>query len=737
MDEALRGLVIDGKYRLTRPLGEGGMGVVWVATHTALGREFAVKLLRPEFAGDPQALIRFQQEAVAVSKVGSPHLVALTDFGTTTDGAPYIVMELLEGRTLEEAMREEKPMPVSRIVDIAGQILTALAAVHERGIVHRDLKPANVFLTQLGERRDFVKLLDFGVAKVLGGDRVSHFTRTGVLLGTPTYMSPEQVQGSRGVDHRCDLWAVGVILFRALTGRRPHDAASRGERLAAIATQDVPPLRRFRPDLDEDLEAVLRRALTRELGRRFATALDFRAALEPFRGQVPSAYATSIAPPPAAPLHLRLAAAFSGPAAAGRPTAPAVGPAAPAASVPPTPQERPTVGPALGDATRQGGTPAAVEPKEFPLEATMASGPPTPASFPSAEASAPPGPSYPGGPAEHSLSAGAVEPSWSTGAGEPSLTRAAGLRRRPGAAVAITIAVGVVLVVTLAVWLLARPSGGGSSVAATQAGGDADGSPERAAAVATPGDAGVASDATGDAGVGPEPLDPGLRDRYVRVQTQVTCWQYYRMYDHPKSPAWSPGLDVPEACLRERLSLRDWRRVLETLTPEELLKAASESTLAAVPCIAEASGLPAGQVQNAVPTIAGQQAGAFALPPPPPPRRNRGPAATTPPPPPPPPPPMLDTSTATTSVAVGTPDGGEPADAGPSFAAGEPDVVSSVATGEPDGGPPAERGAEADVAGPAVPPGGLPGAPDAGGTKDVHETTARQLRPVPAAAADL
>ena len=332
VDDELQGRVIDGKYRLTRPLGQGGMGVVWVATHTALGREFAVKLLRPEFAGDAQTLIRFQQEAVAVSKVGNPHLVALTDFGTTPDGGPYIVMELLEGCTLEEAMRAERPMAVPRIIDIVCQMLTGLAAVHERGIVHRDLKPANVFLTQLGERQDFVKLLDFGVAKVLGGDRVSHFTRTGVLLGTPTYMSPEQAQGGRGVDHRADLWAVGVILFRALTGRRPHDATSRGERLAAIATQDVPPLRRFRPDLDEELEAILRRALTREVGRRFATALDFRAALEPFRGQVRSVYATSLAPPPAAARELRLGAVLSAPPVGSRPATPAAGLVVPGAS---------------------------------------------------------------------------------------------------------------------------------------------------------------------------------------------------------------------------------------------------------------------------------------------------------------------------------------------------------------------------------------------------------------------
>lgn len=666
VDEALRGRVIDGKYRLTRPLGEGGMGMVWVATHTALGREFAVKLLRPEFARDPQALIRFQQEAVAVGKVGSPHLTALTDFGTTADGEPYIVMELLEGRTLEEAMRAEKPMAVPRIADICCQILTALAAVHERGIVHRDLKPANVFLTRLGEREDFVKLLDFGVAKVLGGDRISHFTRTGVLLGTPTYMSPEQVQGSRGVDHRCDLWAVGVILFRALTGRRPHDAASRGERLAAIATQDVPPLRRFRPDLGEDLEAVLARALTRDLGRRYATALEFRAALEPFRGGIPSAYATSLVPPPPAPRQPPLAAAPAGPRAEGRPTVPAVGndaAAAPPAEIRPTVPavadgrataasalpasgERPAASPAGDGATRRDGAAAESgggEPKEFRLEPTVASGLPAPpgVSFApvagpsaapggptaappavaSAPGSVPPAESSSGAPAEPSRlptadgsAAGAVEPSGTAGSGEVSMT-AAGLRRRPGAAIAIASVV-VLLFAASALWLANRSTGDGSPKGA-----DGTTSPAAAAAAAhgrgTQGmDVAQTATAPADAGATASTLEPGLRERYVRVQAQITCWQYYRKHGHAKSPAWEAWRDLPEACLREGMSLRDWRRVLDTLPPEDLLAAASEATQAAVPCIAEASGLSPGQVPGAVPAVPEERAGTPESPPP-------------------------------------------------------------------------------------------------------------------------
>jgi serine/threonine protein kinase len=355
----LTGLILDGKYRLTVPLGQGGMGVVYAAEHVMLGKRLAVKLLKPQFASDKIAFARFQQEAVNASRIGNPHIIQVIDLGTAPDGSPFMVMEFLEGETLYALMMENPSngtndvLPLPRIADVLSQVLTGLQAAHGQGILHRDLKPGNVFLTRFGDRGDFVKLLDFGVSKVLGGDRVAHMTRTGVLLGTPTYMSPEQVMGNKDIDHRADLWSAGIILFRALAGRRPHEARSPSERLAAIATTDPPSLRRFRPDLSEDIDAIVRRALTRDRTRRFQTAEEFRDALAPYRG-VPSgitASSSTFAPPPpvssvppAPPPRLP----DSGPS-----TVPALAPpAAEAASAPPVPSDVPTL-------SGPGGTPIA------------------------------------------------------------------------------------------------------------------------------------------------------------------------------------------------------------------------------------------------------------------------------------------------------------------------------------------------------------------------------------------
>jgi serine/threonine-protein kinase len=306
VDHNLSGVVLDGKYRLKELLGQGGMGLVYAADHTLLGKQLAVKLLKREFTRDRIAVQRFQQEAVNASRAGSPNIVAIHDLGETDDGVPFIVMEHLEGTTLYAAMAEDPKtgtngvFEVPFVADILCQVLEGLAAAHAQGIAHRDLKPGNIFLTEVGGRANFVKLLDFGVSKVLGGDRVLHMTRTGVLLGTPTYMAPEQVMGRKDVDHRVDLWASGVILFRLLTGQRPHGGSVTAERLAAIVSQDAPPLRSLRPDLDAGLEGLLRKALMREPARRFQTARDFAEAMAPYRDEVQAAHASSytLAPPP-------------------------------------------------------------------------------------------------------------------------------------------------------------------------------------------------------------------------------------------------------------------------------------------------------------------------------------------------------------------------------------------------------------------------------------------------------
>ena len=305
----LAGLVLDGKYRLTQPLGEGGMGFVYAGEHAVLGRPLAVKFLRPELAQDATALARLRQEAVASSNIGSPHIVEVLDLGTAPGGMPFIVMEYLRGRTLAALLEAQPVLPVSRIARILSQALAGLAAAHARGIVHRDLKPENIFLVEsAGE--EFVKLLDFGVSKVRGDLLTSNLTQTGAVLGTPRYMAPEQAAGRRDVDHRVDLWAGGVILYRALTGRFPFDAENYNALLAAILMQAPPSPRQFRPDLPPPLEVLILTALAREPDRRFADAERFRRALQPwlaepsgmlYAGSAPAgAPATGPAPSPSA-----------------------------------------------------------------------------------------------------------------------------------------------------------------------------------------------------------------------------------------------------------------------------------------------------------------------------------------------------------------------------------------------------------------------------------------------------
>jgi len=287
-----QGEVLEGKYRLLRPLGEGGMGVVWLAEHVRLGRPLAVKLLRADLADNPRTLQRFHQEAVAASRIGNPHIVEVIDLGSAPNNAPFIVMELLEGRTLYDVLQQQPVLPIGRAVDILCQVLSGLAAAHAKNIVHRDLKPANVFLTRYGNREDFVKLVDFGVSKILDSD--AQLTRSGALLGTPTYMAPEQVLARRRLDHRVDLWAAGVILYMALTGRRPHEAPTRNELLVRIVNSDVKPIRPQRREVDEALERAVLRALERDVDRRWPSAEAFREALLPYRVQ------GSIVPAPSA-----------------------------------------------------------------------------------------------------------------------------------------------------------------------------------------------------------------------------------------------------------------------------------------------------------------------------------------------------------------------------------------------------------------------------------------------------
>jgi len=211
---------------LVRPVGYGAMGSVWVAEHLGLGTQVAVKLMMTEHARDPELVARFQQEARTMAQVKSPHVVQVLDHGVDED-APYIVMELLEGEDLGVRLRRVGRMSPEGFEPLLAQAVKGLRRAHEGGIVHRDLKPGNIFLAR-SHGEEVVKLLDFGVAKLRGG-ALGNVTQTGMLLGSPSYMSPEQARGHQTVDHRSDLWALGVIIFRALTGVKPFVADSVAE----------------------------------------------------------------------------------------------------------------------------------------------------------------------------------------------------------------------------------------------------------------------------------------------------------------------------------------------------------------------------------------------------------------------------------------------------------------------------------------------------------------------------
>lgn len=274
------GSLVGGKYRLLRRLGSGGMGEVYEARHEGTGGAVAVKVMRRELAGRSAAETRFDREARVAGRIGHDGICEVLDVGRTEDGLPYLVMPCLRGRSLADLLAREGRLPVRRAVDIAEQVLAALEAAHAAGILHRDLKPANVFLTRMGERDDFVKLLDFGVAGLLGDQGADNRpTRDGGLVGTAHYMSPEQVRGRLALDRRADLYAVGVLLYEMLTGRTPFQGRSDTEVLSAILLDAFPPPRALRPEIPARLEAEILRALSRDREARHADAGSLRRAL--------------------------------------------------------------------------------------------------------------------------------------------------------------------------------------------------------------------------------------------------------------------------------------------------------------------------------------------------------------------------------------------------------------------------------------------------------------------------
>jgi serine/threonine-protein kinase len=269
-----------GNYRITAKIGEGGMGMVYKAEHPVIARRAALKAIHPEFALSPEVISRFVNEAKVISQIGHEHIVDVTDFGRTDDGDFYFIMEYLSGEALSETIHRGGAMAPARALTIAAQIADALDASHARGVVHRDLKPENVFLIERGGTRDFVKVLDFGLAKLAGGDaETARKTRTGMIMGTPYYMAPEQCEGRSDIDGRTDVYALGCILFELLTGMVPFGGESSGEILAKQITMQAPAARGLVAGVPEPIDAILARALAKDPADRFQSMAAFRAAL--------------------------------------------------------------------------------------------------------------------------------------------------------------------------------------------------------------------------------------------------------------------------------------------------------------------------------------------------------------------------------------------------------------------------------------------------------------------------
>jgi serine/threonine-protein kinase len=272
------GDVIEGKYRIVRLLGQGGMGAVYEGENTRIHRKVAIKVLHAGVAAKADVVQRFEREAQAAGRIGSEHIVEVLDLGNLPQGERYMVMEYLDGENLGDRIKTRRRLPPQDVAPIILQVLEGLKAAHAAGIVHRDLKPDNVFLITKGGRRDFVKVLDFGVSKFSALDDSMSMTKTGAVMGTPYYMSPEQARGAK-IDARSDLYSVGVVMYQAVTGRVPFSAETFNELVFKIALESPEPPELVARDLDPAFASIIARAMIRDVNLRFQTGADFQAAI--------------------------------------------------------------------------------------------------------------------------------------------------------------------------------------------------------------------------------------------------------------------------------------------------------------------------------------------------------------------------------------------------------------------------------------------------------------------------
>ncbi len=270
-------MLVAQRYQVEKLLGSGGMGSVWLGRHATLGQPVAIKFIHPELTASEEAMRRFETEAKAAARVRSRHAAQVIDHGVTSSGNPYIVMEYLEGETLDQAIRQRQRLPFEEVVEIVTQTARALSQAHAAGVVHRDLKPDNILLAREKDAGPFgytVKVVDFGIAKLVHDDNVGGVaaTKTGMVLGTPLYMSPEGLTASAPVSAASDIWSLGACAFAAATGRVPFEGEAIGDVVLKVCSSPMPVPSKLNPDLPKSFDAWFAKACSRDLQQRFQTA---------------------------------------------------------------------------------------------------------------------------------------------------------------------------------------------------------------------------------------------------------------------------------------------------------------------------------------------------------------------------------------------------------------------------------------------------------------------------------